>query len=123
MEAQELVLTLGKSIPKVEELQKKKVEIVCEIKSLEEQNLKEIYGQLTINEIKSIWKKADHMQRFNILDSIPEFDTRFNKLDDYGGLRAGELMQEVIEAKWNDTQWIDDMETYFELYCKKEIAA
>ena len=123
MKPQELILTLGKSIPKVEELQKKKVEIVCEIKSLEEQNLKEIYGQLTINQIKSIWKKADHMQRFNILDSIPEFDTRFNKLDDYGGLRAGELMQEVIEAKWNDNQWIDDMETYFELYCKKEIIA
>ena len=120
MSPQELVIDLSKSIPEVEELQKQKVDIKIQINRLEENHLKEIYGKLRVSQIKSIWKKADHMQRFNILDSIPEFKNRFEKLDDYGGLRTGELMQEVIEAKWNATQWIDDMESYFEFYCKKE---
>lgn len=120
MTPQELVIELSKSIPEVDELQKQKVDIKIQIDKLEENHLKEIYGKLTVSNVKSIWKKADQMQRFNILDSIPEFKDQFDKLDDYGGLRSGELMQAVIEAKWNDTEWIDDMESYFVLYCKED---
>lgn len=115
------VSSFGIVTPEMTKLFEQKAKIKTQISKLEENKLKEIYGKLTIDDIKKIWHFADRMQRFNILDSIPEFDEHFDKLDSYGGHRAGELIDMVIDEKWNESEWLEEMETYFEPYCKKEV--
>ncbi len=120
-EIKNFVSSFGEVSPEITKLFEQKAEIITQISTLEENKLKEIYGKLTLDDIKKIWHFADRMQRFNILDSIPEFDEHFDKLDSYGGHRTGELIDMVIDEKWNESEWLEEMEKYFEPYCKKEV--
>lgn len=120
MNSKKFVGLLNEPSKEIQELQAKKSEIVVQIKDLESQQLKKVYGQVTISELREIWNNADHMQRFHILDSNPEVEQHVSKLESYGGLRECEMIQEIIEAKWDKCEWLEEMDSYFESYCKEE---
>lgn len=120
MTPQELVNALQVEPEGIKELKAQKSEIDDKIGELIGKRFENAYGQITISELRKIWKKADHTQRYWILDSNGDVEMQVEKLDSHGGLRDTEIIQEIIEAGWNKCEWLDDMDSYFEPYCKDE---
>ena len=116
---QKLIDALKEEPQGIKELQAEKSEIDNKIGELIGSRFEKAFGQITICELKEIWKNADHTQRYWILDSNSDVEMHIDKLDSHGGLRDTEIMQQIIEADWNECEWLDDMESYFEPYCKE----
>src|SRR3990172_8482624 len=51
--------------------------------------------------------KAEESLRSDILEMNPNIDYHFNKLDSYGGLRYGEIYDQVISEDFGDSEWLD----------------
>lgn len=109
---------LKESTPEIDTLQKEKIKIKIQLQRLEEKKLKDTYNKFTVAQIKSIWEKASQTQKLNILESVPEIVNHIEKLESYGGLNYDEIISEIIESQWNKSQWLEDMDEYFEMYCK-----
>jgi len=119
MTPEKLVESLRKEPEGIKELQAQKNEIEEKIGELLGNRFNDAFGQITIDELREIWKNADHTQRYLILDSNSDVEEHIEKLDSYGGLRENEIIQEIIEVEWNKSEWLPDMEEYFEPYCKE----
>lgn len=117
---QKLVDALKEEPEGIKELQAQKSEIDNKIGELIGTRFEKAFGQITITQLRKIWKKADHTQRYWILDSNGDVEMQVEKLDSHGGLRDTEIIQEIIEAEWNKCEWLEDMDSYFEPYCKEE---
>jgi len=119
MTPEKLIEALRKEPKGLKELQSQKNEIEEKIGELIGNRFNDAFGQITIDELREIWKNADHTQRYLILDSNSEVEEHIEKLDSYGGLGKNEIIQEIIEVDWNKSEWLPDMEEYFEPYCKE----
>lgn len=120
MTPEKLIQVLREEPKGLKELQAQKNEIEEKIGELIGNRFNDAFGQITIDELREIWKNADHTQRYLILDSNSEVEEHIEKLDSYGGLSENEIIQEIIEVDWNKSEWLPDMEEYFEPYCKEE---
>ncbi len=121
MTPQELVDTLQKKPEGLSELETQKSEIESKIGELIGARFDKVFGQITIDELQKIWKNSDHTQRYWIIDSNGEVEMHIENLNSEGGLTSNEIIQQIIEADWNKSEWLPDMESYFEPYCKKEV--
>lgn len=120
MTPEKLIEALREEPKGLKELQAQKNEIEEKIGELIGNRFNDAFGQITIDELREIWKNADHTQRYLILDSNSDVEEHIEKLDSYGGLSENEIIQEIIEVDWNKSEWLPDMEEYFEPYCKEE---
>lgn len=115
---QELVDALKVQPKGIQELQAEKSKIDDKIDELIAKRFNDAFGQITIAQLRKIWKKADHSQRYRILDASADVEMQVDKLGSYGGLTGNQIMQEIIEADWNKCEHLEDMDSYFEVYCK-----
>lgn len=119
MTPEKLVEALRKEPEGIRKLQAQKNDIEEKIGELLGNRFNDAFGQITIEELREIWSNADHTQRYLILDSNSDVEEHIEKLDSYGGLSKNEIIQEIIEVDWNKSEWLPDMEEYFEPYCKE----
>lgn len=118
MKPQTLVDLLKVKPKGIEGLESQKSKIDMEISELYGKRFDNAFGQITISQLRKLWKNADHTQRFWILDSNSDVESHVDTLDSHGGLRDTEIIQEIIESEWNECQWLENMDDYFEPYCK-----
>ena len=119
MNAEKLIELLKIEPEGIKELQAKKSEIDNQIGELIGNRFNEVFGKITIGQLRKLWNKANHTQRFWIIDSNGDVEMHVDGLDSNDGLRSEEIIQEIIEAKWNKCQWLENMDSYFEPYCKE----
>ena len=72
-----------------------------------EEKAKEFFGDYTLEQLTEHWNKADESLRSDILEMNPNINYHFNKLDSYGGLRYGEIYDQVIREDFGDSEWLD----------------
>ena len=101
MNATQLVQELKNQPEGIKELQEQKAEIDSKIGGFESNVMYTVFGKITLKQLRVIWNKADHTQRYWILDSNDYAEEIIAKLDSHGGLRDTEIIQEIIEEKWN----------------------
>ena len=106
---------MNNQIEQIEKLEHKLSERKSHIK---EQIAKEYYSKYTYNDLRKLWNKykKDPYKRYDlILDKNPNFHHALEKLDSYGGLRSGELEDEIIkDDDFDNPQWIDFHELFDE---------
>ena len=107
------------NIQKINELQIKIDLIKSEIETLKDNRLKEIMQNITLSELIKYWNSSPFNDRYDIIELNQYIDQRLNKLADYGGLTYNEILDDLLRADWDESQWVDLTE-YFSEYCSKK---
>lgn len=120
MNPKELIERMKQEDDKNAKLKSKIYALEQELKRQEENSAHVIFKDTTLEELEKIWNKSDENQRYDIMTYIPEIKYQIDKLDSHGGLRSGEIEEEIYSKKWNESEWLEpNYEFYFEDYCKK----
>ena len=118
MKPTQLIDQLDNRYEKTRELELQKREIEGKIEQINENSIKDIFGELTIPQLRDIYNNADEEQRMQILEANPYVVMRLEKLDSHGGWRYGELLSQDISEKWNEGEWLERLDDYFKHFCK-----
>lgn len=82
---------------------------------LTEKIAKEYFKGMTMDYLEKLWNKSKFEKRYEILEHCPYYLQHLDKLDSFGGLRKGELEEQIIKAKFGRCEWLET-ETIQELF-------
>jgi predicted RNase H-like nuclease (RuvC/YqgF family) len=118
MNKEQLESSLKINSTEIELLDKRITSHKANIEKFKLDRLKKALKNTTIEELENLWNTSDQDVRFEILELNNSVNEQMNKLEGYGGVKYGEIFDEVVEKNWDESIFIR-LSEYYERYCKK----
>jgi len=69
---------------------------------------RKFFKDMKYADLKKLWNESNTSVRIDIIEKVGDsFSVHTSKLDSYGGLRVGEIEDDIIRSDFGECEWMD----------------